>query len=260
MKIIFTPEVYVELQAVAEMVRGREFSGYGFVNAIKKDGDMDFEVYDFVLLDVGNPGYTEFSSEKILEVMKREDADKMKLWIHRHPVGNGVPGPQNWSKTDHDTCTLEPLGCPDPRLVRWALAAVLTPHGWVGRMDMFPGEEVKTEHIPVHVKIDQEILNTAARLLQEQEDAEVVEDFSLFFQDVSTDNTYTDDEAEAYVDMALDITQQMWEVYLKGTEPVYWEDYEYCENIAETFRGLPHLNAKIRKLNRKLKRIWRAVE
>lgn len=52
----------------------------------------------------------------------------------RHPLGNGKPGPHNWSGTDEHTATQEPLGGV-PGLVPWSVAIVLTSGGWVGRVD-----------------------------------------------------------------------------------------------------------------------------
>lgn len=65
----------------------------------------------------------------------------------RHPLGNGNPGPHNWSGTDEKTCTEEPLGSP-AALTNWAAAIVITPKGWVGRIDSFKNGH-KTLHLPV---------------------------------------------------------------------------------------------------------------
>jgi hypothetical protein len=82
----------------------------------------------------------------MLELMDRDDAAGMKLWLHRHPVGNGIPGPHNWSGTDHDTCVNTPLGG-IPELVKWSAAIVRTPRGWVGRLDNHIRKT--TLHVPV---------------------------------------------------------------------------------------------------------------
>ncbi|MGD0002834.1 MAG: hypothetical protein ABSE06_01250 [Anaerolineaceae bacterium] len=119
-----------------------EFSGFGFCNVIGED----IIVYDFVLLHVGSPGYTEIPPQKVLALLDRPDAKNMKVWLHRHPVGNGIPGPHNWSGTDEHTCTKEPLGGV-PEMVKWSVAVVITPRGWVGRIDNHLTH--KTLHLPV---------------------------------------------------------------------------------------------------------------
>jgi hypothetical protein len=171
-KIILTPDVFLRLAIIEELTEGREFSGYGFIEIEKDDGVPNFRVYDIELLDVGTQGFTEFGSSAILNVMKRKDASNMKLWFHKHPLGTGKPGAHNWSKIDNDTCTNQPLGCPDPDRVRWALAMVLTPGGWVGRVDRIAGRKCRTQHIQVDVEIDWDIANQAQQLLAAQKDLE----------------------------------------------------------------------------------------
>lgn len=197
MKILLSPDVYLRLEMVKEVVGSREFSGYGF---IERKGD-DFYVYDIELLDVGNEGWTEFDSRTILEVMNREDHAHMKLWFHRHPLGDGTPGPHNWSATDNNTCTNEPLGCPDPDHVKWALAMVLTPGGWVGRVDRFKNGESKTEHIPVEVDIDLAIVDKAKTLLKAQKEQE--DEFIPTRIQRDEDDPF--DTAHADIDEALNI-------------------------------------------------------
>ena len=129
MKIIFVPEIMLRLMTIATKWRG-EFSGFGFVT--RKDKDL--YVYDFVLLALGSEAYTEIPTEKIVALMERSDAGNMKLWLHRHPLGNGYPGKHNWSGTDHATIMDAPLGG-IPEMVKWSASVVLTPGGWVGRVD-----------------------------------------------------------------------------------------------------------------------------
>jgi hypothetical protein len=145
MKIRFEPLVALKLETLVNATRGQEFSGFGFVDLDKTNGT--FIVYDIVLLDVGNVIYTEIPTKKILELMDRPDAPHMKLWFHRHPMGDGKPGPRNWSSTDEDTARRNPLGGV-PELVQWALAIVRTPEGWVGRYDTF-GPKGRTYHLEV---------------------------------------------------------------------------------------------------------------
>ena len=119
-----------------------EFSGFGFCNI---QGEQ-IVVYDFVLLHVGSFGYTQIEPELVLKLMDRPDASCMKVWIHKHPMGSGVPGPNNWSGRDEMTCIEEPMGGV-PMMVKWSAAVVITPHGWVGRVDNHLSH--RTIHLPV---------------------------------------------------------------------------------------------------------------
>jgi hypothetical protein len=47
----------------------------------------------------------------------------------RHPI-------DTWSGTDLNTILTQPLGGV-PELVRWSASIVLTPHGWIGRVDNY---------------------------------------------------------------------------------------------------------------------------
>lgn len=129
MKIIFKPEIMLALQTYVSIIN-TEFSGLGFVE--RKDGDL--YVYDFALGDIGTYAETEIPTEILIELMKRPDADKVKLWLHKHPMGTGKPGPENWSHTDNKTIREAPLGG-IPELVGWSASVVFTPKGPVGRID-----------------------------------------------------------------------------------------------------------------------------
>jgi hypothetical protein len=129
MKIEVDPPVMFNLMSFA-LATEQEFSGFGFC---RRQADTLF-VYDFVLMDVGNYSETEIKPEKILPLLSRSDVGNMKVWIHRHPMGNGIPGPLNWSSTDEHAIQKTPLGG-IPELVRWSASMVLTPNGWVGRVD-----------------------------------------------------------------------------------------------------------------------------
>lgn len=146
MRIILKPEIAMILEAIVGLTGHQEFSGFGFVNRVGED----LEVYDFVLLDVGSSGYTEICTADMIKLMERPDVSNCKLWVHKHPVGNGVPGPQNWSPTDNDTIEHSPLGGV-PQLVQWSASMVRTPRGWVGRLDNHITK--KTAHIEVEPAI-----------------------------------------------------------------------------------------------------------
>jgi len=165
MQIEFSPEVALQLEAITVQTEGMEFSGFGFVEI----RGQTFFVYEFVLLDVGSRGWTEIPGAKLAALIERPDSSRMKLWIHRHPVGNGIPGRHNWSGTDEHTCRYEPLGVPQGMQdsVKWALAAVRTPRGWVGRYDTY-GEKGTTVHIPVVPALAQEVEPLIAGIYDEK--------------------------------------------------------------------------------------------
>ncbi len=124
MKIKLSLSVAQRLLAYAAATR-LEFSGFGFC---QRDGE-DIFVYDFVLLDVGNEGYTEIDPKKILPLMEREDRANMRVWIHKHPI-------TGWSSRDLQTILKEPLGS-TPERVGWSVSIVITPVGWIGRIDNY---------------------------------------------------------------------------------------------------------------------------
>lgn len=271
MKIIFTPEVFLQLSLVETVVGKREFSGYGYVNVKKVKGETLFEVYDIVLLDVGTSGWTEFDSRKILDLLNREDAHKMKLWFHRHPVGNGVPGAHNWSGTDQNTCTNEPLGSVNPDQVKWALAAVLTPGGWVGRVDRFKNGKCTTKHLEVGYAFTPQmsaLKETAENLLAEQVAREKTVTTSITVP-ADFDNDFYGypigydegslDFAQANIDEAfnlLDVAEcQMQDGYInEAADALNW-----ALGIAETYTDEPLLLSRTRKLNRQISRLTRRL-
>jgi hypothetical protein len=130
MKIVVNDDVMIKLLAIANKTAPQEFSGQGYV---KIEGDTA-RMYDFVLANIGSTTYTEIPTEHLMELMERPDAKSMKVWLHRHPVGNGIPGQHNWSGTDEATIQEAPLGG-IPEMVKWSISIVLTPKGWVGRID-----------------------------------------------------------------------------------------------------------------------------
>jgi hypothetical protein len=172
MRIFLDQNVFAQLEAARVTASNLEFSGFGFVNVHNSDEETVFEVYDITVLDVGSPGYTEIPAEKILPILDRSDSGKMKLWLHRHPLGSDVPGPHNWSGTDDNTAEKEPLGSL-PELVKWSISIVRTPQAWVGRFDKYKDGKVTTYHIPVEYGVDQSFVDHVTKLRQEYESRRV---------------------------------------------------------------------------------------
>lgn len=155
MKIELSPIVANQLLALTLAADNKEFSGFGF--AERNNGDL--QVYEFVLLDIGSSVFTEIPTEKILELGQRKDSDRMKVWIHRHPIGNGTAGAHNWSGRDNKTIDKTPLGSP-VELMDWSASIVITPKGWVGRIDNHNTN--KTVHVDVHPVIKDYFLEVEA--------------------------------------------------------------------------------------------------
>lgn len=130
MKIVIEQDVYASLMTFAHASGMREFSGVGW---IKVDGNT-ITLYDIRLLSAGSEAFTQIPPEKLLKAMEIHDPADMRVWFHRHPLGNGIPGPHNWSGVDEDNIKNTPLGG-IPQLVGWSVSIVLTPGGWVGRID-----------------------------------------------------------------------------------------------------------------------------
>ena len=160
MKIVLEAPVALALETAVAQSHGLEFSGFGWVQ-VEQDALV---VYDYLILHVGSHGFTSIPSRTMLELMVRPDAASMKLWVHRHPVGDGSPGPHNWSSTDNDTCLNTPLGG-IPELVKWSAAIVRTPRGWVGRLDNHIRKT--TLHVPVLPDVG-EVFATVDRLYLEK--------------------------------------------------------------------------------------------
>jgi hypothetical protein len=114
------------------LISSKEFSGFGFC---RRNSTNDIEVYDFVLLDIGTETFTEIPSRKVIGLSNRPDAESMRVWIHRHPV-NG------WSGMDERTIQETPLGG-IPQMISWSVSMVLTPKGWIGRIDNYITHKTK---------------------------------------------------------------------------------------------------------------------
>jgi hypothetical protein len=168
MRILLSQDVFAKLEAALIVSGFLEFSGFGFVEVESSNTETVFNIYDVVVLDVGSMGYTEIPAEKLLPLLDRSDAGKMKLWFHRHPLGDGTPGPHNWSGTDNATAEREPLGSV-PEMVKWSISMVRTPQAWVGRFDNYKDGRVKTRHIPVEIGVSPEFIANVAELRKEYE-------------------------------------------------------------------------------------------
>jgi hypothetical protein len=162
MKIVLKPDVAIALEANVGLAGCLEFSGFGFIE-IEEEALV---VYDYILLNLGSTGLTEIEPAKLIPLMDRDDAVNMRLWIHRHPIGNGIPGNWNWSLTDETTIQQSPLGG-IPSLVKWSASIVRTPLGWVGRVDNHLNG--KTVHVPVEPAIPKTLFDTMEVLHIERE-------------------------------------------------------------------------------------------
>lgn len=154
MKIVLSPSVSMNLEAIVHQVGKQEFSGIGFCQVI----DGDIYCYQTLLLDVGSVGYSEIPSKRLKKAMEnRPDRDNARLWFHRHPI-------EGWSATDTETIEQAPLGG-IPELVRWSASIVRTPTRWIGRID----NHIRKTHMEVEVEpnIDPDLMARAGSLLAE---------------------------------------------------------------------------------------------
>lgn len=142
-KLRMTGKVALWLETAVKETRGLEFSGLGFI----KEEKGGLCIYDIKILHVGSEGYTEIDPKKILPLTEREDRQNMRVWFHRHPIGDGIPGAHNWSGLDETTIQQTPLGG-IPEIIGWSVSIVRTPLGWVGRLD--DHTKRTTVHVPVY--------------------------------------------------------------------------------------------------------------
>lgn len=160
MKIVIQPHIMARLLCYA-VATPNEFSGFGFCN---RNQEGDIEMYDFVLLDVGTWGYTQTDPKRMLPLFSRPDRKNMKVWLHRHPMGTGEPGPHNWSGRDEQTIQYEPLGT-TPKDAQWSVSIVITPGGFVGRIDNYlKGITQHLEVVPETRPFFSELLNLEGAL------------------------------------------------------------------------------------------------
>jgi len=143
MKIVISDAILLRMETWCATAGGREVSGLGTVEV----RDADIHVTGIYLLDMGSAMLTDIPPERIAAIYQRGVLpDKLKLWWHPHPLGNGIPGPHNWSALDDSTILDAPLGS-SPALVKWSVSIVRTPLGWVGRVDHYTKK--KTSHLEV---------------------------------------------------------------------------------------------------------------
>jgi hypothetical protein len=154
MKIILSPSVSMNLEALMHQVGNREFSGIGFCHVV--EGNIC--CYEILLLDVGSAGYSEIPCERLTNALeKRADRDNARLWFHRHPI-------EGWSTTDLETITKAPLGG-IPEMVRWSASIVRTPTRWIGRVDNHLNHAHKV--VEVEPNIDPKLIAQSRDLLAE---------------------------------------------------------------------------------------------
>ena len=167
MKICIEPEVMLRLQTIGVLNRGAEFSGVGWCERQTVAGQVVIRLYDFKLLDLGSEVFTEIPPAELVPLLDRPDRQNLRVWAHGHPIGDGIPGPDNWSGTDEHTIQTEPLGGV-PEMVGWSVSIVRTPRGWVGRVDNHLTRQ--TVHCPVEpdlASVYQEVDTVRARIERE---------------------------------------------------------------------------------------------
>jgi hypothetical protein len=169
MVFIIPDNLLIHLETWIGSAQGREVSGVGILRA--DPSSKTFTLSKCWLMAAGSVAYTEIPASRMVKIIKEGvRPDMIKVWWHRHPVGNGVPGPQNWSGTDNQTIREEPFGI-DPSMVGWLVSIVRTPHGWVARYD--DHKKQVTTHMAVQTAVSQEQYAAAASLIQRHIDDEV---------------------------------------------------------------------------------------
>lgn len=167
-QVLVPDRILAQLETFCATASGREISGVGMV----RYAPPNIEIVEVWALAGGSEVFTQIQPEHLAELLEMGvDLSKVKLWWHRHPVGNGVPGPHNWSSTDENTCTKEPLGS-TPDMVKWSVSIVRTPFGWVGRMDDYRKEVAfhlpvqqalsPNDHLAIHAMMPREVYGGSA--------------------------------------------------------------------------------------------------
>lgn len=149
MNIQISENALIKLTAWAIATNGLEFSGFGIV-----ERDKNIRVVDVDLLNVGSYGFTKIPPHRQLSLPYNPNR---KVWFHRHPISG-------WSGIDSNTAEREPFGV-DPKLVKWSTSIVLTPNGWIGRVDIYE-PSLKTYHLEVFPKFPSpEIIEQSQKLI-----------------------------------------------------------------------------------------------
>ncbi len=159
----------IHLETWISSAGGREVSGVGIM---EKDPEAKtFTLRKCWLMAAGSVAYTEIPGARMVKLIEEGvRPDQLKVWWHRHPVGNGIPGPHNWSGTDNNTIREEPFGI-DPSMVKWLVSIVRTPRGWVGRYDSHVLKQ--TVHMSVKTKVSEKQYGAAADLIDRHIQAEL---------------------------------------------------------------------------------------
>lgn len=128
--IILDSTVLATLGEALYKSNGYEFSGVGYIR--RQGGDLI--CYDAIVLATGTWGEVSIDPFMLAPLASRPDRENLRLHFHAHPMGNGIPGPHNWSGQDRHQIETMPLGS-FPELMGWSCSIVHTPKGWVGRID-----------------------------------------------------------------------------------------------------------------------------
>lgn len=103
----------------------------------------------------------------------------------RHPINN-------WSGTDNYTAEMEPFGV-DPKLVKWSTSIVLTPNGWIGRVDVYE-PKLKTYHLDVFPKFPTPEITEQSRALITPELMAYIDELKEEFNQMGYGDMSEDDE------------------------------------------------------------------
>ncbi len=161
-KFVIPKGLLIHLETWISSAGGREVSGVGIMEADSEK--KTFTLKKCWLMAAGSTVYTEIPAARMANLVKDGiNPSDIKVWWHRHPVGNGIPGSHNWSGTDNNTIRNEPFGI-DPEMVQWLVSIVRTPRGWVGRYDNHLKKE--TTHMEVQTVIKQSEYNSARTLIE----------------------------------------------------------------------------------------------
>jgi hypothetical protein len=126
------------LETMCATAQAWELAGFATVDYRKPL----FVVRYAFLLSAGDPQNP--SSDSIASIASHVGGEaNLRVWWHRHSIGDGRPGPHNWSASDEEFIARPPI----PSLNQWLISVVRTPLGWVGRLDDYRSKV--TIHMPV---------------------------------------------------------------------------------------------------------------